>query len=228
MRCNKKEMKRWLAVVACCIAVALAGCNHQAGFYVEQGEGTGNSESENDSAKNGADSLESSATNQGADSLESSATNQEESISTQEMIYVQVSGAVVSPGVYQMPEGSRVFEAVELAGGMTEEADINAVNQAQALSDGQMIYIYGIGEPRDLGDVMSGQTGNEQQDGRVNLNTATAEELMTLPGIGQSKADMIISYREEYGAYECVEDIMNIQGIKEGVFSKIKDQIKVN
>ena len=139
------------------------------------------------------------------------------------LIYVQVSGAVKNPGVYSLPEGSRIFEAVELAGGLTEQADINSINQAQVLSDGQMIYVYAIGEAE-----LKNQETAEKDDGLVNINTASVEQLMTLPGIGQSKAEAIVSYREEQGAFEKIEELMNITGIKEGVFSKIKDQIKVN
>lgn len=137
------------------------------------------------------------------------------------LIYVQVSGAVDAPGVYTLPEGSRLFEAVELAGGVTDEADISKVNQAQMLSDGQMVYIMKQGEAEH-------QEEAQPEDGRVNLNMATEEQLMTLTGIGQAKAKSIIAWREENGAFSKIEDLMEIEGIKEGVFSKIKDSIKVN
>lgn len=147
-------------------------------------------------------------------------------------IYVQVSGAVVNPGVYQLEAGARIFQAVELAGGMTETADMDSINQAQVLSDGQMIYVYTQGEALNpetaSGQQGMGQSQSDSEDGKVNLNTATAEELQTLPGIGESKADIIISYREEYGPFDSIEGLMNIPGIKEGVFSKIKEHIKVN
>ena len=148
-------------------------------------------------------------------------------------IYVQVSGAVQKPGVYKLPAGSRIFEAVELAGGTTPEADLASVNQAQVLSDGQMIYVYAVGEeprsiPGQAGQEETGESGQEAGDGRVNLNTASMEELMTLPGIGESKAEAILSWREENGGFDSVEDIMQIPGIKEGVFSKLEDRIKVD
>ncbi len=148
-------------------------------------------------------------------------------------IYVQVSGAVQKPGVYKLPAGSRIFEAVELAGGTTPEADLASVNQAQVLSDGQMIYVYAVGEeprsiPGQTGQEETGESGQEAGDGRVNLNTASMEELMTLPGIGESKAEAILSWREENGGFDSVEDIMQIPGIKEGVFSKLEDRIKVD
>lgn len=141
----------------------------------------------------------------------------------EKIIYVQVSGAVASPGVYELPEGSRVFEAIELAGGILENADAGQMNQAQTVSDGEMIYVRSQGEveTEDVSEV-------QQEDGKVNLNTATEEQLMTLPGIGQAKAKSIIAWREKNGSFSKIEDLMEIEGIKEGVFSKIKDSIKVN
>ena len=146
-----------------------------------------------------------------------------EADASEKMIYVQVSGAVVSPGVYELPEGSRIFEAIELAGGLTEEADAKQMNQAQVLSDGQMIYVMHQGESAE-----EDNSEAESEDGKVNLNTATEEQLMTLPGIGQAKAKSIIAWREENGGFTRIEVLMEIEGIKDGVFSKIKDNIKVN
>lgn len=152
---------------------------------------------------------------------------EEEAGLTEKTIYVQVSGAVVSPGVYELPEGSRVFEAIALAGGVTEEADAGQMNQAQTVSDGEMIYVKRQGETVEEALAQEEAFG-QQEDGKVNLNTATEEELMTLPGIGQAKAKSIIAWREEKGSFSKIEDLMEIEGIKEGVFSKIKDSIKVN
>lgn len=129
-------------------------------------------------------------------------------------IYVYVCGEVVSPGVYTMDADARIYEAIELAGGLTDDADASVVNQAEAVSDGMMIQIPSV-------------TYDTENDTRVSINQASAEELMTLSGIGQSKADAIIAYREEYGAFTSVEDLMQIPGIKEGIFSKIKKQIKL-
>ena len=143
-------------------------------------------------------------------------------------IYVQVSGAVAWPGVYELPEGSRVFEAIELAGGMTAEADAGQMNQAQTISDGEMIYVKSQGEQVEGTSEMPFSEQTQQEDGKVNLNTATEEQLMTLPGIGQAKAKSIIAWREENGNFSKIEDLMEIEGIKEGVFSKVKDSIKVD
>lgn len=138
-------------------------------------------------------------------------------------IYVQVSGAVGKPGVYELSEGSRVFEAIALAGGLTDQANGRLLNQAAPLSDGQMIYVYAQGEePEETA------AQDTKEDGRVNLNTASLEELLGLPGIGQAKAEGILAYRETHGGFGRIEDVMEIEGIKEGVFSKIKDRIKVD
>ncbi len=142
---------------------------------------------------------------------------------TKNFIYVQVSGAVVNPGVYSLEEGSRIFQAIELAGGITETADTKKLNQAEPLTDGQMIYVMNYEEAAvcDPSEV-------PQKDDRIILNTATEAELTTLPGIGTAKAKSILAWREENGSFQQIEDLMKIEGIKTGVFSKIKDSIKVD
>lgn len=147
----------------------------------------------------------------------------------QPLVYVQVSGAVRNPGVYALPEGSRVFQAVELAGGLTEEADLRSLNQAQPLTDGEMIWVMTASEAAVQGNPAGYLSGNSEykDDGKVNLNTATKEELMQLPGIGAAKAASIIAWREANGSFAQIEDLMKIEGIKEGVFSKIEDYVKV-
>ena len=169
---------------------------------------------------------------------------------TEMLIYVQVSGAVVRPGVYALPAGARIFQAIELAGGLTGEAESSSLNQAGFLADGQMVYVMdkeeaaawaagasagdGSGAVPGMpgGDVSEGQPGRARsdggaEDGKVNLNTATESDLMALPGIGVAKAKSILAWREENGGFSQIEDLMKIQGIKEGVFSKIKDSVKV-
>ena len=135
-------------------------------------------------------------------------------------IYVYICGQVKSPGVYEMPEGTRIADAIEAAGGMTEEAAREYLNQAAILADGQKIYVPTL-EEAEQEEVTS------RTDGKVNINTADAEELMSLSGVGEAKAEAIIRYREEAGGFRSIEEIMNIEGIKEGVFNKIKDKISV-
>ena len=121
-----------------------------------------------------------------------------------------------------MPEGSRITDAVEAAGGMTGDAAETYLNLAETLSDGQKIEVPSVEMAEALEEVAAQNTS-----GLVNLNRATEAELMTLSGIGESKAKEIIRYRESRGGFQKPEDLMNIPGIKEGVFHKIRDQITV-
>lgn len=148
-----------------------------------------------------------------------------------ETIYVQVTGAVKYPGVYELEKGSRVFEAIQKAGGMTEDAAPESLNQAVEVQDGAMVVLATKQEweTRDNSDMQSG-AGDENagvSDGRVNINTADLNELCTIPGIGKTRAESIITYREQSGAFGSIEDIMKVSGIKDGLFQKIKDKIKV-
>ncbi|MBO6214998.1 MAG: helix-hairpin-helix domain-containing protein [Lachnospiraceae bacterium] len=151
-------------------------------------------------------------------------------------IFVQVSGEVINPGVYELPVGSRIYEGILAAGGVTDKADVRRLNQAGVLSDGDMIYIYAEGElETDDGTAVYEGSGIQKEDtstspgitsdGMVDINHATAEELMTLPGIGESKARLIIDYRETNGGFSAPSDIMKIRGIKQGVYDNIKDRI---
>ena len=138
-------------------------------------------------------------------------------------VFVYVCGAVQKPGVYELPAGSRVYEALAAAGGLTEEADEKSLNQAELLRDGSQITVYTKEEASSL-PAPAGETAGS---GKVNLNTAGKELLTTLPGIGDAKADAILQYREENGGFSSIEEIMQIEGIKEKVFEKIRDLIEV-
>lgn len=140
--------------------------------------------------------------------------------------YVYVCGAVNSPGVYSLPAGSRIYEAVRLAGGLREDAREDGVNQAEQVADGQMVRIPARGEAE--AESGGGAEAAAGSDGKIDINAADLGALMTLPGIGESKAASIIAYREESGGFSSIEEIKNIAGIKEGVFSKIKDYITVH
>lgn len=143
-------------------------------------------------------------------------------------IYVHVCGQVKNPDVYQTEADARVFQVIQLAGGFTAEADEAAINQAQSVYDGQMIYVPRIGESADasLAEQLSGQSGYADNE-KVNINTADVEALMSLPGIGEGKAQSILQYRQEHGYFQSIEDIMNVDGIKEGTYTKFKDKITV-
>ncbi len=133
-------------------------------------------------------------------------------------VYVYVCGCVYYPGVYSLEVGSRICDALEAAGGVTEAGKPEALNQAECIKDGQTVYVPSVDEMRSL----------DEEDGLVDINQADKATLMTLPGIGESKADLIIQYRQEHGKFESIDDLMNIPGIKAGVFNKIKDSIKVS
>ena len=139
-------------------------------------------------------------------------------------LYVQVSGAVVCPGVYAFPEGSRVYEAIARAGGLTEDAYDVELNQAQLLTDGQKIYVPVVGEA-----VTVSQNGSAglSDDGRININTATVEELMTLTGIGETRAKSIVAYRDAHGPFAAPEDLQQVSGIGESTYRKIADAITI-
>ncbi|MCR4590663.1 MAG: helix-hairpin-helix domain-containing protein [Lachnospiraceae bacterium] len=151
-------------------------------------------------------------------------------------IFVYLVGAVNKPGVYEVPEGTRIFQVVDSAGGLREDAAAEALNLAAVLQDGAVIrvpdreeyepYQAQNGTTRGDIDVQAGVDGSGNC-GLININTASVSELTTLNGIGESRAEAIVKYREENGAFGCIEDIKNVSGIKDGLFSKIRDKITV-
>ncbi len=140
-------------------------------------------------------------------------------------VVVYICGAVVSPGVYELPPGSRIVDAVDLAGGLCENAEENYVNLAEIPADGQKIFIPTFEEAQDLKQLSQ---ENSASHGKVNINTADKALLCSLPGIGDTRAADIIAYRQKHGGFKAIEDIMQVSGIKEGSFQKIKDLITVN
>ncbi len=142
----------------------------------------------------------------------------QETKETADSIFVYVCGAVEQEGVYELSLGSRVYEAIQMAGGFSETAAVSQINQAEILEDEMKIYVPTIDEAATM---------QEEEDGKTNLNTASKEELMKLSGVGEAKAQAILQYREEHGRFQSVEEIMNIPGIKQGLFEKIKHDIKI-
>ncbi|NDL66908.1 ComEA family DNA-binding protein [Anaerotalea alkaliphila] len=138
----------------------------------------------------------------------------------QESLYVQVCGAVVKEGVYVLPQGVRVFEAVEAAGGLLPEAAMEGVNQARLLKDGEMIRV-----PTREEHARTVQEAGAAAGGLVDINRGDKKALMTLPGIGEAKAAGIIAYREQHGAFARLEDLMLVGGIKETLFKQIESMI---
>lgn len=155
-----------------------------------------------------------------------------------EEVFAHVCGAVKNPGVYSLLKGARVSDFISCAGGLTEEAAGDFVNQAGEVADGERIYIPCKEEAaawtsstsfseQKISAPDSKEEGTKASD-KICLNTASVKELMTLPGIGQSKAERIIQYREENGPFKNTEELMKIEGIKEGVFQKIQDLVIIN
>jgi competence protein ComEA len=158
--------------------------------------------------------------------------NEVESISnpSQAKIFVDVKGAITTPGVYEASMGERVIDIIEKAGGLLDSADKNNINFAMKVVDEMVLYIPAIGEqnPTMAGAATSGsvQEGTTA-DGKISLNSATESELQTLPGIGPSKALAILEYRETNGSFKKIEDLMEISGIGEKTFEKLKEHIAV-
>ena len=156
---------------------------------------------------------------------EESASSQTE-IQEERLLYVYVCGQVKNPGVYTLPEGSRIYDVFSLAGGFTEFAATDYWNQARLLKDGEMIYVPSREETQGR-PIEEAEGGKTQESGKVNINTASKEELMTLPGIGEVKALAILAYRQEHGSFSTLEELKQVEGIKDAVFIKIKAYIEI-
>lgn len=153
---------------------------------------------------------------------------QQEVNSTQSHLYVDIGGEVMKPGVYEVSDGTRLFEVIDKAGGLTEDADIDGINRAETVQDRQKIMIGRHGEnPDENRDSYSANNVTDSGEGKVNINTADAAALQTIPGIGPSKADRIIEYRESEGKFNEIDDIKNISGIGNKTFESIKEYITV-
>ena len=144
---------------------------------------------------------------------------------TQEtVIFVDIKGAVKNPGVYQMKVGDRVKDALDAAGGLTEEADSQKVNLAKRLEDQMVIVVPKVGEEAE--EISAGETRKEaSKEGKVNINTATVEELKTLKGVGEKKAEAIIEYRKKNGSFKTKEDLMKVRGIGKKLFESFEERI---
>lgn len=153
-------------------------------------------------------------------------------------IYVDISGEVANPGVYQVKNGARLFEVIEKAGGLTKNADLNSINQAEAVVDGQKITIYTSYGNQGAGGVTGQTQGNTSagnpggpaaisSDGRININLADSLTLQEITGVGPVTAEKIIDYRTSNGRFKSIEDLKNVSGIGDRTFEKIKGEITV-
>lgn len=148
----------------------------------------------------------------------------EDSMQPEAPLIVDVKGAVVSPGVYELQPGARVQDAIQAAGGLLKDAEDRAVNLALKVQDEMSIYVPAAGEAPAIPE----QAATSGGDGKININTADETELATLPGIGPSKAAAIIAYRTEQGLFGKPEDLTNVPGIGDKTFENLKESVTVN
>ncbi len=273
--CFGGNMRKKIIIMACLMAL-LTGCASKNSEIVLEGVASGTA-SEGTTEEAGAGGNAATTDLAGTDEqivLDGSGTSADVGNSGKEMpvpeqqIAVFICGAVRKPGVYELAEESRIIDAVEAAGGFSEEADDSFINLAAKLTDGMKLKVPTKSEVEELttraesvceglaghgtdtgndsidsseyvslgitsidisaeSDPNGASAGNADSNGLVNINTASAEQLKNLPGIGDGIAGKIIKYREENGAFKTKEDIMKVSGIKEKLFSKIKDSITV-
>lgn len=209
------------------------------------------SESEQDSGKGEADressladesNITEAGANQSAPASDAASTEADEAEADRSELCVYVCGEVVNPGVYTLSGGTRVCDAIELAGGFTETAAADYLNQAEYVTDSQKLYVPSQDEVTRLieegvgfqdGSTQSitpdaSQAANAASTGKININTADVSELTTITGIGETRAKAIVDYRTEHGSFKDTKDITNVSGIGDATYEKIKDSICVN
>ncbi len=255
-----RKQRDGVRIFALLVCVMLCGCTRREQLVLETGSSAATTESVSEGTQEDILNPPSEQIALKPDDLQKHAEQYAEEMTVQEqippeaqLICVHVCVAVKNPDVYELPAGSRVFEAVKMAGGFTEEADESYVNQAQTLSDGVKLVIPTTAQIQanaqeeldgrigvvGMTETEAGTDGTDvgtdgtnamvgASDGRININTATQERLCEIPGIGAVRAAAIVSYRQEHGGFTKIEDIMNVSGIKEGTYVKIKDSIRVN
>ncbi len=227
MRNRIGSMAKWLALVMCILAAGFCyscGAKEQEVIPVRKSELV----TEEDSGRVSQDGESipgySAAEKQDSDEPVSDPEIPKENM---QVCMVHVCGEVQTPGVYKLSEGQRIFEAIELAGGFTENAADDYLNLAQQVTDGMKIEVPDQEKALILQE--SGRTAAagaaSSSDRRISINSAGKEELMTLSGIGEARAEAIIRYREEQGPFRQIEEIMQVPGIKDSAFQKIKDKI---
>lgn len=149
-----------------------------------------------------------------------------------ETIMVDIKGAVVKEGVYQLQRNSRVTDAIQIAGGLRDDADPNAINLAQKLSDEAILYVARKGENKSIidshGQQLSSTEQGGQRDQKVNINKATIEDLRKIPGIGEKRAQEILDARDSKGGFKSIDDLLTISGIGQKTLEKIKNDIIID
>ena len=194
----------------CCISAAGLGGGRQEGVTVERASGEAGSSGS-------------------ADVSPSSDSGNAKKAASAELYVIDIDGAVAAPGVYRLAEGSRISDAIDAAGGLTDAADVSTLNRAAKLADGQKVHVPALGEEVAAAPVSSDPqgAGTAAASGAalININTATAEELQALSGVGPSTAKAIVEDREAHGPFSSIEDLMRVSGIGEKKFEKMRSQV---
>ena len=152
--------------------------------------------------------------------------NESETQEVKNNIVVEIKGEVVKPDVYLLDEGSIIKDLIDIADGLTDEADISNINRAKELSNHELIIIYNIND-EDRDNTNYALENDTESNNIININTATESELQSIPGVGEVKAKSIIIYREKNGGFKKIEEIKSVDGIGEKTFEKIKEFIKL-
>lgn len=208
--------KNIIIIIACIIFIVFSGI-----LYLQ----TGNGKSTSFTRDAGEDMLqyEETAVNENGQETEEES-DKTDNTNNADGIAVYICGAVKHPGVYSLLNGQRICDAVKAAGGFKKSADRSAVNLAKVLADGEQVVV--LSKKQAANDNKNNNSQLQKEGRLVNINTASKEELMSLPGIGESKADAVMDYRSSC-SFKSIDDIKNVTGIKDGVFNQIKDQITV-
>lgn len=221
---KRQYMTKLLLFVACTVAV-LTGCVRR-----DEPELVGLQQERTDTSEK----ISAGTSSISASSLSGSTKLKEVQEAAQGTITVYVCGAVQNPGVYDLEDGARICDAVEAAGGFSDNADPSYLNQAEYAQDAQKLEVPTLEEAQKLREETSvqeaaGTAGDNTGtgDGKVSINDADVTGLMQLPGIGEGKAKAIIEYREKNGRFKNLEDLMQVPGIKQASFDKLKDSIKL-
>lgn len=228
-------MKKWFPGIVCVLAILFCGCGADPDLILQNEDPVQEDQISGSSVEDQEEPADQEESGQKEDGPVEEESGRETAGGSQAEICVYICGAVCAPGVYELEADSRVFQLVELAGGLTEDADEKSINLAEVVTDGQMIWIPTL-EESSSGQTASGiysspgsqsGSGSALETGKININTASAEELTALNGIGEMKAEAIVSYREAHGSFKQIDDIMQVDGIGQGTFDKIRDNITV-
>ena len=238
-------IKTGILCISVCMVFLGCGTKKSPEYYSSLSESEQTSEEGGDTTESGqADGVSEAGAGQdtSADDTMASDADRSESETDTSDLCVYVCGEVINPGVYTLTKGARVCDAIELAGGFTETAAVDYLNQADYVTDSQKLYVPSQDEVNKLieegvgfqdgggqSPVSDGtQTANADSAGKININTADISELTTITGIGETRAKAIVDYRTEQGGFKDTRDITNVSGIGDATYEKIKDSICVN